>query len=156
MISNSKVTPTLPVVDLERARRFYRDTLGLKISAEDSMSVLFEAGGCNLYLYKRAPTKADHTVASFEVDDVRKEVDELRRKGIKFEEYDIPEMGLKTVNGIATMRSEQFENTSAWFKDTEGNILAVVHMTPLHQPQTNRGPVGATAPGPQSYDESDY
>jgi predicted enzyme related to lactoylglutathione lyase len=138
MISNSKVMPTLPVVDLERAKKFYRDTLGLKISGEDQAGVLFEGGGSNLYLYKRAPTKADHTVASFEVDDVRKEVDGLRRKGVKFEEYDIPEMGLKTVDGIATMRSDQYETLSAWFKDTEGNILALVNMTPVRELQTKR------------------
>ncbi len=147
MISNAKVSPTLPVVDLERAKKFYRDTLGLKISGEDEAGVLFEAGSGTLYLYKRGPTKADHTVASFEVEDVRKEVDELRRKGVKFEEYNIPEMGLKTVNGVATMRSGQYLTDSAWFKDTEGNILAVTHMAPVGQPKGDREPVGAAASG---------
>ncbi len=155
MISKSKVTPTLPVVDLERAKRFYRDTLGLKISGEDEYGILLESGGCNLYLYKRGPTKADHTVASFDVDDVRKEVNELRRKGVKFEEYNMPEMGLKTINGIATMHSGKYVTDSAWFKDTEGNILALVHMSPVRQPRSGREPVGATASG-HSNDESDY
>lgn len=156
MISNSKISPTLPVVDLERAKKFYRDTLGLRISGEDEAGVLFEAGsGCNLYIYKRGPTKADHTVLSFDVEDVRKEVDELRRKGVRFEEYNMPEMGLKTVNGIATMRSGQYVTDSAWFKDTEGNILALVHMAPVGQPKGEREPVGATASGP-GYEEYDY
>ena len=129
MISNSKISPTLPVVDLNRARKFYHETLGLKITMEDPQGVMLEGGdGTMLYLYKRGPTKADHTVVSFGVEDVDSEVRELRGKGIKFEEYDIPEMGLKTVNGIATMPGKEYETKGAWFKDTEGNILSVVQM----------------------------
>lgn len=129
MISNSKITPTLPVVDLNRAKRFYHETLGLKISTEDNMGVLFESGDCSmLYIYKRGPTKADHTVVSFEVEDIDSEVRDLRRKGIEFEEYDISDMGLKTVNGIATYRGEEYEEKTAWFKDTEGNIIALHQM----------------------------
>jgi predicted enzyme related to lactoylglutathione lyase len=127
MLTNRAVTPTIPVVDLGRARSFYERTLGLKVSREDgSMGLMLDAGDCTkLYLYKRAATRADHTVASFEVDDIEAEVKELRRKGVVFEEYDIPEMGLKTVNGIAAMNGEK----AAWFKDTEGNILALGQWT---------------------------
>ncbi len=130
MITYSNISPTLPVVDLNRARKFYHETLGLRINTEDSAGILFQAyDGSKLYIYKRGPTKADHTVVSFNVDDVSAEVAELRRKGIQFEEYDIPEMGLKTVDGIATFPGGEYETKSAWFKDTEGNILSLNQMT---------------------------
>ena len=127
MLSKAAATPTLPVVDLDRARKFYEGKLGLKVVEEDpSQGLMVECGKCtNLYLYKRAATKADHTVVSFEVDDIETEVSELKKRGITFEEYDIPSMGIKTVNGIASMNGER----AAWFKDTEGNILSVGQWT---------------------------
>jgi predicted enzyme related to lactoylglutathione lyase len=138
MVSNSRISPTLPVVDLERAKKFYHETLGLKINLEDQSGVMFESGdGSLLYIYQRGPTKADHTVASFKVDDIESEVRDLRGRGIKFEEYDIPSMGLKTINGISTWTSEEYEAKSAWFKDTEGNILGLVQMVKVgtrHEP----------------------
>ncbi len=135
MLSESRIAPTLPVVDLKRARKFYEETLGLKINMEDPQGVMFESGdGSLLYLYKRGPTKADHTVVSFNVKDVESEVKEMRRKGVKFEEYDIPEMQLKTINGIATWTGEEWTTKGAWFKDTEGNILSVVQMDKVSHP----------------------
>ena len=86
MIANAKISPTLPVVDLNRAKKFYRDTLGLKIVMEDPYGVLFESSGCNLYIYKREQTKADHTVVSFWVDDIESEVQSLRKNGIVVED----------------------------------------------------------------------
>jgi hypothetical protein len=86
---------------------------------------MFGAGeGTMLYVYQRGPTKADQTVASFKVENIEAHVKELRAKGVKFEEYDIPAMGIKTVGGIAAMGKTK----SAWFKDTEGNILALDQM----------------------------
>jgi catechol 2,3-dioxygenase-like lactoylglutathione lyase family enzyme len=114
------VMPTLPVVDLQRARKFYEEKLGLRLREEMPGGVLYDCGGGTmLHLYQRAPTKADNTAAAFLVDNIEAEVAELKRKGITFEEYDMP--GLKTEGGIATTDQEQI----AWFKDTEGNILAV-------------------------------
>ncbi len=135
MLSESRIAPTVPVVDLKRARKFYLETLGLKINMEDPYGTMFESGdGSLLYIYQRGPTKADHTVVSFNVKDVESEVKELRRKGIKFEEYDIPDMQLKTINGIATWIGEEWTTKSAWFKDTEGNILGVVQMDKVSHP----------------------
>ena len=126
MLTNAMVAPNLPAVDIKRARKFYTEKLGLQVAKEDSaQGIMFKAGeGTMLYIYQRAATKADHTAASFKVDNVEAEVKELRAKGVKFEEYDIPNMGIKTVNGIATMGDMK----SAWFKDTEGNILALIQM----------------------------
>jgi predicted enzyme related to lactoylglutathione lyase len=126
MLTNSMVAPSLPAVDVKRARKFYEEKLGLKVVMEDpSPGIMFQAGaGTMLYVYQRAATKADHTVASFKVDNIEAEVKELKSKGVKFEEYDMPKMGIKTVNGIATMGTMK----GAWFKDSEGNILALTQM----------------------------
>jgi len=122
MLASKPVYPTLPAVDIKRARKFYEEMLGLKVIMEDPAPgmMLQAGGGTMLYVYQRTPTKADHTVAEFEVDDIDAEMKELRSKGVKFEEYDMP--GLKTVNGIAKMDGDV---KAAWFKDTEGNILAL-------------------------------
>ncbi len=124
MLVNATVHAALPVVDLARARKFYEEKLGLKVVRTDpSPGVMLQAGGgTTLYIYQRGATKADHTVASFEVDDVEAEIKDLKAKGVVFEEYDTPET--KTVNSIATKDRVK----SAWFKDTEGNIIAVASM----------------------------
>jgi catechol 2,3-dioxygenase-like lactoylglutathione lyase family enzyme len=126
MLANTTLHPTLPAVDINRARKFYEEKLGLKVLKTDpSPGITFEVGeGTRLYVYKREATKADHTVASFTVEDVEAQVSELKDKGIVFEDVEIPAMGIKTVNGIATMGDMK----GAWFKDTEGNILAVTDM----------------------------
>jgi len=123
MLGSAYVRADLPVVDLERARRFYAEKLGLKVLTEDpSPGIVLGAGnGTAIYPYQRGATKADHTAAEFIVVDVEAEVKELKGKGVRFEEYDMPEMGIKTVDGIATMNGIK----AAWFKDTEGNILAI-------------------------------
>ncbi len=124
MLTNSPIRPTIPVVDLDRAKRFYETTLGVKpISANnDNISgiAIFECGdGTLMELYQRGPSKADHTVATFEVSNIEEEVNMLRGKEVNFEEYDVPE--IKTQNGIATQGSVK----AAWFKDSEGNILCI-------------------------------
>jgi predicted enzyme related to lactoylglutathione lyase len=124
MLANSPIRPTIPVVDLNRAKRFYETALGLKPGPTNndntSNIATFECGnGTRMELYQRAPSKADHTVATFEVSDIEEEVNMLRGKGVNFEEYDMP--GIKTQNGIATQGSVK----AAWFKDTEGNILCI-------------------------------
>ena len=127
MLTNSLVRPTIPVVDLNRAKRFYETTLGLKPVLDNNASTsgiaLFECGSSTLIeIYQRGPSKADHTVATFEVSDIEEEVNMLRGKGVNFEEYDMP--GIKTQNGIAAQGSVK----AAWFKDSEGNILCI-HQT---------------------------
>ncbi len=124
MLASAPIHPTLPVVDLARAKKFYEEKLGLKVIRTDpSPGAVLQAGeGMILYIYQRAATKADHTAASFTVKDVEATVKGLRAKGVVFEEYDMP--GPKTVNSIFTMG----EMKGAWFKDTEGNILAVSNL----------------------------
>lgn len=122
MLSNAPVTPTLPAIDIARAKKFYTEVLGLKeVPTEGHMNAaMFACGnGTNLFMYQRPPSHAEHTLANFDVTDLDAEMAELRGRGVVFEEYDFP--GLKTENGVAT--SDGYK--SAWFKDTEGNILAL-------------------------------
>ncbi len=125
MLTSASVHPSLPVVDLNRARKFYEEKLGLKAVRVDpppAPGVQYEAGGgTSFYIYQRGATKADHTVASFEVDDVEAEIKALQAKGVVFQDIDMPSMGIKTVNGIATMGDIK----GGWFMDTEGNVLGV-------------------------------
>jgi catechol 2,3-dioxygenase-like lactoylglutathione lyase family enzyme len=123
MLANSPVAAILPAVDLERAKKFYEEKLGLRpVDTPGPGGAMFEGGqGTGLYLYQRdTATKADHTVAGWQVEKIEEVVQALRERGVVFEQYDLP--GLKTdEHGIATMGPVK----SAWFKDTEGNILAI-------------------------------
>jgi len=125
-LKDSKVIPVLAVDDLERAMAFYRDKLGLKAerSPSDPSGAVVETNeGGSLYLYKSSYRRGETTVAAFNVSDTERVVDELRGHGVVFEEYDFP--GLKTERGIATQDGMK----SAWFKDSEGNTLAISEMT---------------------------
>lgn len=123
MLRDAPVMAVLPAVDIERAKAFYTEKLDLR--AVDSPSVggdaAFECGdGTLLYIYEREGTKAEHTVAGWLVEDIQKAVEELRQRGVEFEHYDLP--SLKTdERGIAKLEGSK----SAWFKDSEGNILAI-------------------------------
>ncbi len=122
MLSNAPVCPTLPVVNMERAKKFYTEVLGLKEAAKSEPGgINFECGkGTMLYIYERStPTLADNTACSFDVADLVAEMADLKSRGVVFEEYDFP--GLKTVNGVAEMGGYK----AAWFKDPDGNILAI-------------------------------
>ncbi|TWP50059.1 VOC family protein [Lentzea tibetensis] len=126
MLTATRTTTMLPVSDPERASHFYADLLGLKavMSAPDGTRI-FELGqGDALGLMPaEAGAQTKHTVISFEVPDLESEIRELEGKGVKFADYDLPD--LKTVNHIAVMGSEK----AAWFCDTEGNILCLHQLT---------------------------
>jgi catechol 2,3-dioxygenase-like lactoylglutathione lyase family enzyme len=123
MFSAKKVTATIPANNLERAKKFYADKLGLKPEMEREDGIVYDVHGTEFLLY---PTQfagtAKHTLVGFETENLEKDMQELRNKGVVFEEYDMP--NLKTVNGVAKMGDEK----GAWFKDSEGNILAITEM----------------------------
>ncbi len=125
MLGDSPVLVSMPAVDLSRATSFYRDTLGLKqLEGPEGGASVFEAGaGTRLFIYQRGPTKADHTAASFMVDDMEAVVDGLTERGVVFEQYDFGE--IKTNDKGIAVRGESM---AAWFKDTEGNILGLTSM----------------------------
>ncbi len=122
MLTKAAVTTILPVKDMVRARAFYQDKLGLepKGFAADG-NYLFGCGGeAHIALItKPEGTKAEHTALSFEVRGIEGVIEELKAKGVVFEDYDFP--NLKTVDHVCVLGSDK----AAWFKDSEGNYLCV-------------------------------
>ena len=128
MLRDAPVTTVLIAKDINRARKFYSEKLDLRLmdmpTPKDSAA--FESGkGTMLYLYEReGGTRANHTAAIWLVRDIEKTVDEIQKKGVVFEQYNRPD--LKTnEDGIAESKGAK----SAWFKDSEGNILAVTEIS---------------------------
>jgi predicted enzyme related to lactoylglutathione lyase len=121
MLKSAAIVPYIPVADVTRARKFYEEKVGLTPREQYAGGVIYECGnGSWVFMYPSAGAGTSKASAAFwTVADVEAEVAELKRRGVVFEEYDMP--GLKTVNGIATGGGAK----TAWFKDTEGNILAV-------------------------------
>ena len=121
MLSDASVTTMLPVKDMDRARGFYEGCLGLRPSGfSPDGKFIYTVGGSTLALFpKPEGTKADHTAISFRVEDIAASIEEMKRAGVKFEDYDFP--GLKTVNHVCVLGAEK----AAWFKDTEGNYLCI-------------------------------
>ncbi|MBE0691176.1 MAG: VOC family protein [Anaerolineae bacterium] len=124
MLANATAMTTLPAHDMARAMAFFRDKLGLRPQRETEAGMLYQCGDSWFFLYEtQYAGTAQNTAMSFLVEDVDAEVAALKRAGVVFEEYDFP--GLKTVNSIADLNGER----SAWFKDTEGNILSVSQLS---------------------------
>src|SRR6266850_7383043 len=122
MLKNAPVVPYIPASNIARARRFYEEKVGLVPREEIAGGVVYECGNRSwIFLYPSGGAGTSKASQAFwQVADVEAEVAELRAKGVVFEEYNMP--GLETVNGIATAGG----NKAAWFKDTEGNILALI------------------------------
>ena len=120
MLTTAPIRAYIPAADIARARRFYEGILGLHPKEEFAGGVVYECGGTDVFMYPTPNAGTSKASQAFwQVDDVEAEVAELKARGVTFEEYDMP--GLKTRNGILTAGGAK----TAWFKDTEGNILAV-------------------------------
>ena len=121
VLKNAAIVPYIPVSDVARARKFYEQKVGLKPKEEYAGGVTYECGkGSWVFMYPSAGAGTSKASTAFwAVDDVTAEVAELKARGVVFEEYDMP--GIKTVNSIATAGGAK----TAWFKDSEGNILAI-------------------------------
>ena len=122
MLGDSKAFSGFSANDIEKAKEFYGRTLGLKVSETNGLLTLHLAGGSNVLIYpKLNHTPGTFTVLNFPVDDVDQAVDELTKRGVRFEIYDLPDLktdkkGIMRGNGP----------TIAWFKDPAGNILSVI------------------------------
>ena len=122
MLGDSKAFSGFSANDIEKAKEFYGRTLGLKVSETNGLLTLHLAGGNNVLIYpKPNHTPAKFTVLNFPVDDVDRAVDELTKRGVRFEIYDLSDIktdkkGIMRGNGP----------TIAWFKDPAGNILSVI------------------------------
>ena len=123
MFANTKAYSGFAVDDLEKAREFYGETLGLRtsvISEEGGVMSLDLAGDRGTLVYQKPDyTPATYTILNFPVDDIDKAVDELAARGVRFERYDGFEQDEK---GIARGPGPQI----AWFKDPAGNVLSVL------------------------------
>jgi len=116
----------LPAADIQRARKFYEQKLGFKPGREVAGGVEYDfAGktGCFLYPTPNAGT-SKASQAFWQVDDVKREVAELKARGVQFEHYDLPGMQAERDTGGDTYTGGGAR--TAWFKDSEGNILAIV------------------------------
>ncbi len=131
MLKDLRSHTTLPAMDLERAKAFYAEKLGLTPISEAPGATLYRtAGGTDFSLYPTPnPNRGGHTQMGFATSDIEAEVAALRARGVVFEEYDFP--GLKTEGGIATTGDVR----AAWFKDSEGNIVGVIQLPPGAMPE---------------------
>jgi catechol 2,3-dioxygenase-like lactoylglutathione lyase family enzyme len=122
MLKDARIYAVLPATDLDRARRFYAEKLGLEPVDENDAGLFYEGGADTRFLLypTQGRTSGTHTQMGFVVEDAVATVAELRSRGVVFQDYDMP--GLKTVDGIAEFGSSK----GAWFEDTEGNVVAIV------------------------------
>jgi catechol 2,3-dioxygenase-like lactoylglutathione lyase family enzyme len=121
MLQNAPMYSYIPAKDLVRARRFYEEKLGFRPKQETAGGVVYEFGkgtACFLYPTPNAGT-SQASQAFWQVEDIAGEVAELKARGVNFEIYDMPNMD---ENGISTAGGAK----AAWFKDTEGNIMALI------------------------------
>lgn len=121
MLSELPIHTALPATDMERARRFYAERLGLVPEVELPDGLFYRCGAGTRFLLfpSGGASSGAHTQMTWNTDDIEGEVAALQARGVVFEEYDTPD--LKTVNGVATIA----ESKGAWFKDSEGNLLAL-------------------------------
>ncbi|HEY8325338.1 MAG: VOC family protein [Ktedonobacterales bacterium] len=123
MLADCPIHTPLPVTDMERARRFYAERLGLLPEAElpdERDGLFYRCGGSRFLLFpSKTPSSGDHSQMTWLTSDIEADVAALKAHGVIFEEYDLP--GLKTVNSVAIIG----ESKGAWFKDSEGNLLAL-------------------------------
>jgi catechol 2,3-dioxygenase-like lactoylglutathione lyase family enzyme len=124
MLSSARTHATLPATDLDRARRFYEETLGLVPADVQPGGVFYETARGTRFLVFPSSGQASgsHTQMGFQVDDITAEVADLRSRGVVFETYDMPAFDRDTM--IATFPAIR----SAWFKDTEGNLIGIVEL----------------------------
>jgi predicted enzyme related to lactoylglutathione lyase len=124
MLQDSPFFAYIPAKNVARARKFYEEKVGLKARSELAGGVVYEfAQGTSCFLYPTPNAGTSKASQAFwQVKDVDKEIEELKARGVVFEDYDMP--GEKSASGAITAGGAK----AAWFKDTEGNILAIIQM----------------------------
>jgi len=121
MLGKADATPMIAVKDLDRARSFYEETLGLKEVDDFGEGFMLKSGDTTLSIYRSEFAGTNKATAlTFNVDDVEKEVGELKDKGVSFEHYDLPGLERKGDCYVAAHMK------TAWFKDPDGNILSLI------------------------------
>jgi catechol 2,3-dioxygenase-like lactoylglutathione lyase family enzyme len=133
MLKDGRVATRLPAQDLERARSFYSEKLGLEPVEVREGGLRYVCGGCEFALFASAGAPSgEHTQMGWEVDDIEATVRDLRSRGVVFEEYEFP--GLRTVGGIAEIEgnypSKGSGERAAWLRDSEGNMIGFAQLVP--------------------------
>lgn len=124
MLSKRAARATLPVKDLNRARKFYAEKLGLTPTSENPGGLTYKVKDSEFFLFPSSgASNGTFTQLGWQTDNIEAEVAELKSRGVVFEEYDLP--NFKTVGSIVNTNG----NRAAWFKDSEGNLHGVVQMT---------------------------
>jgi catechol 2,3-dioxygenase-like lactoylglutathione lyase family enzyme len=128
MLGNAKVATRLPARDLDRARAFYLEKLGLEPVEQREGGLRYVCASGEFAIFVSAGVQSGtHTQMGWEVEDIEATVRGLRARGVEFEEYDLP--GLRTVDGIAEISgnypSKGTGERGAWFRDSEGNLLGI-------------------------------
>jgi len=129
MLDKARVATRLPAQDLDRARRFYAEKLGLEPADERPGGLLYRCGDGDFALFESAgASPGTFTQMAFEVDDIESAVAALRGRGVVLEEVDVP--GLRTVDGIAEVEGNYPSKgatgeRAAWFRDSEGNLIGI-------------------------------
>jgi catechol 2,3-dioxygenase-like lactoylglutathione lyase family enzyme len=136
MLNTSKIVAFAAVRDRDAARKFYRDTLGLKLMGEDQFAMIFDANGTTVRITPVPTwTPPQFTVLGWEVEDIVAAVKELVGAGVQFERYawmkDQDELGIWTSPSGPDVASVHAGAKVAWFKDPDGNVLSVAQM-PSH------------------------
>lgn len=124
MLGDSPVMATLAVDDIEAAKKFYGETLGLRYDKDNEGGVVYDSGGakCFIYVSEFAGTN-QATAASWNVDDIESVVSDLKSKGVTFEHYDFE--WAKLEGDIHVMGEGDHVGKAVWFKDPAGNILNI-------------------------------
>jgi catechol 2,3-dioxygenase-like lactoylglutathione lyase family enzyme len=129
MLSEGRPATRLPAQDLDRARRFYSEQLGLEPADERPGGILYRCGGREFALFQSTgASPGTFTQMGWEVDNLDAVVADLRRRGVEFEQVEAP--GLHTVDGIAEVQGNYPSKNSTgeravWFRDSEGNLMGI-------------------------------
>lgn len=127
-LNNTKVAARLPAQDLERARAFYSEKLGLEPADERPGGLLYRMANGEFALFASAGAPSgDHTQMGFEVEDLEATVAELRERGVVFEEYEFTRGGIAEIDGNYPSKNARGER-GAWFRDSEGNMLGIAEV----------------------------
>jgi len=123
MLNDKSTYTTIPTSDLERARRFYEETLGLRPDMVTEGGVMYRSGGTQFFVYPSAFRSSGHTHMSWLVDDIKAEAAALKAKGVELQSFDVP--GVETVDGISRVGPTVW---AVYFRDPDGNLLGLTQI----------------------------
>jgi catechol 2,3-dioxygenase-like lactoylglutathione lyase family enzyme len=133
MLKDGRVATRLPVRDLEKARAFYSEKLGLEPAEERPGGLLYRCAGTEFALFEsQGAASGDHTQMGWAVDDIEATVADLRRRGLEFEQVEMP--GITVTDGIAEIPgnypSKGSGERAVWFRDLDGNVMGIGESLP--------------------------